>query len=109
MTNTFQKAMTLSLLIASATMSSLAQSAAVNSPSLESRVSDDSTATADKRSSPSATATKPELKPDVDEKIDLLQKQIDELQSELKAVRASARADKDSSELKTAENTLVAG
>lgn len=107
MTNTFRKAMTLSLLIACATMSSLAQSTAVNSPS--SRASDDSTPSADKGSSPSAPATKTELKPGVEEKIDLLQKQIDDLQNELKAVRASAVADKDSSALKTAEKTLVEG
>jgi hypothetical protein len=39
----------------------------------------------------------------------LLQKQIDELQNELRAVRASTLADADSSALKTAEKTLVGG
>lgn len=95
MMNVFRKTMTLSVLIACAAMSSLAQSAAVNSPSLE--------------SSPSSTATKTELKPSVEEKMDLLQKQIDELQGELKAVRASTLADTDAKTLTAGEKTLVAG
>ena len=110
MKSTLRMALTLSLLVACARMSGLAQSAMVTPPSSESGATEDSTAAVDKGStSSSAVATKPEVKPDVEQKIDLLQKQIDELQSELKAVRASALADSDSSALKTAETTLVAG
>ena len=110
MNSRLRMALTLSLAIVPTSIPGLAQTAVGNSPSSESRASDDSTLAADKgsRSSP-ATATKPELKPNIEQKIDLLQKQIDELQSELKAVRSSALADTDSSALRTAENTLVAG
>jgi hypothetical protein len=110
MKSILRMALTLSLLIASARTSSLAQTAVASSPSSESRASDNSTPAVDKGSaSSSAAATKPESKPGVEQKIDLLQKQIDELQNELRAVRASTLADADSSALKTAEKTLVGG
>ena len=110
MTSTLQKALILSLLIACAPIFGLAQMAMATSSSLESKASSDSTASMDKGSTPApANAPKSELKPSIEQKIDLLQKQIDELQSELKAVRASALADADSTALKTAEKTLVAG
>ncbi len=110
MKSTLRTALTLSLLIACAKISGLAQTAITTPPSSEFRASGDSIPPADKGSTPApANATKPELKPGVEQKIDLLQKQIDELQNELRAVRASALADADSSALKTAEKTLVAG
>jgi TolA-binding protein len=110
MKSILRMALTLSLLIASARTSSLAQTAVASSPSSESRASYNSTPAVDKGSaSSSAAATKPESKPGVEQKIDLLQKQIDELQNELRAVRASTLADADSSALKTAEKTLVGG
>src|ERR1700760_1565863 len=110
MKSTLRMVFTLSLLIACARMTGLAQTSTAAPSSSETGASDDSTPAVDKASTSSpAAATKPEGNPGVEQKIDLLQKQIDELQSELKAVRASALVDADSSALKTAEKTLVTG
>ena len=107
MTNTLRKAMTLSLLIGCVPISGFAQKAATSSS--ESRMND-STPAADKGATPpSATAPKPELKPTVEQQIEALQNRIDELQSALKTVRASALADTDAKALTAGEKSLVAG
>jgi TolA-binding protein len=109
MTNTLWKAMTLSLLIACAPIVGFAQKAATNASSSESRASD-STPAPDKSSPPTpSTASKPELKPGVEQQLEALQNRIDELQNELRAVRASALADTDAKELTAGEKSLVAG
>ena len=101
--------MTLSLLISCAPISGFAQKAATNASSSETRANDPTSA-ADKGSTPaSATAPKPELKPAVEQQIEALQNRIDELQSALKTIRASAIADTDAKALTAGEKSLVAG
>ncbi len=59
---------------------------------------------------PAASTAKPELQPTVDQKLDALQKQIDELKNELTAARAAASGNsEDAAKLKTAESEMVAG
>ena len=118
MRSIFRKTMTLAILIASAAILSFAQSSTSvqTSPDLSAspdlRASTDPPPPPDKATVPpaSATGTKQELKPTVEERIDALQKQIDDLKNELKLAHAGTLADNDdAARLKTAERELVAG
>jgi TolA-binding protein len=109
MRSTLRKAMTLSLLIACAPISGLAQKTATNASSSESRANDPTPAADKGSTAASATAPKQEIKPTVEQQIEALQNRIDELQSALKTVRAAALADTDAKELTAGEKSLVAG
>jgi Putative beta-barrel porin-2, OmpL-like. bbp2 len=124
MRSIFRKTMTLAVLIASAAILSFAQSSTsiqtspdlsaspdlIASPDLNANV--DPPLPPDKATVPPASAagTKQELKPTVEDRIDTLQKQIDELKNELRMAHAGTLADNDdAARLKTAERELVAG
>ncbi|HTB96911.1 MAG TPA: outer membrane beta-barrel protein [Terracidiphilus sp.] len=90
----------------------LAQSDAPSESASNVRASAESSAPADKGNAPATAAAtpKPELQSTVDEKIDALQRQIDELKNELSAAKAAAVADsEDAAKLKVAAKELVAG
>jgi TolA-binding protein len=124
MRSIFRKTMTLAVLIASAAILSFAQSSTSiqTSPDLSAspdlRASPDLKANVDPPPPPdkatvppaSAAGTKQELKPTVEDRIDALQKQIDELKNELRMAHAGTLADNDdAARLRTAERELVAG
>jgi hypothetical protein len=110
MTIVLQKAMTLAVLTVGMPLFSAAQSSALNATQSDLRANVDSSAAPDKGAVPPASAAgaAQELKPSVEQKIDALQKQIDDLKNELMQARAGAAGD-DAAKLKTAEKDLVAG
>ena len=111
MRSIFRKAMTLAALIAGVAILSFAQSGTSVQTSSDLRANAEAPPAPDK-SVPAASAagTKQELKPTVEERIDALQKQIDDLKNELKLAHAATLADNDdAARLKTAEKELVAG
>jgi len=110
MTNTFWKAMTLAVVAGAHTF--IVAQTNTNGPSqVDQRVSLE-LSTPDKGSTPpaSSAATKPELKPTVEQQIDSLQKQIDELKNQLILAREEGAAKSDDAvKLKTAEHDMIAG
>src|SRR5580692_505686 len=110
MTNTFWKAMTLAVVAGAHTF--IVAQTNTNGPSqVDQRVSLE-LSTPDKGSTPpaSSAATKPELKPTVEQQIDSLQKQIDELKNQLILAREKGAAKSDDAvKLKTAEHDMIAG
>jgi hypothetical protein len=106
------KALTLAALSVAVPCIAHAQSDASSQSVSDLRASAETPAPPDKGAvpAPAATVAKPELQPTVDQKLDALQKQIDELKTELTAARAAASGDsQDAAKLKTAEKELVAG
>ena len=110
MTIVLQKAMTLAVLTVGMPLFSVAQSSATNATQSDLRANVDPSAASDKGAVPPASVggSTQELKPSVEQKIDALQKQIDDLKNELIQARAGAAGD-DAAKLKTAEKDLVAG
>src|SRR5580698_3044524 len=110
MTNTFWKAMTLAVVAGAHTF--IVAQTNTNGPSqVDQRVSLE-LSTPDKGSTPpaSSAATKPELKPTVEQQIDSLQKQIDELKNQLILAHEEGAAKSDDAvKLKTAEHDMIAG
>ena len=107
-----RRATTLAMLVAGLPILSAAQANTKNLSPGEVVAPTDATPAADKGTVPSASSAngKQELKPTVEQQIDSLQKQIDELKSELMQARAGSSADSnDAVKLKTAENELTAG
>ena len=106
------KAMTLATLSIAMPCIAYAQSDASNQPASNLRASSENPAPPDKGTvpAPATTVAKPELQPTVDQKIDALQKEIDELKTELSAAKAAASGNsEDAAKLKAAEKELVAG
>jgi len=110
MTIVLQKAMTLAVLTVGMPLFSVAQSSATNATQSDLRANVDPSAASDKGAVPPASVggSTQELKRSVEQKIDALQKQIDDLKNELIQARAGAAGD-DAAKLKTAEKDLVAG
>ena len=109
----FRSAMTLAVLAASTSILSQAQSSVPNSvpPDLTTKAEDSPPAT-DKGTVPAAasSASKPELKPTVEQQLEALKNRIDELEKEVREAKAAALADSaDTTALKSAEKALVAG
>ena len=105
-----RNAMTLTVLTVGLPLFNVAQSSAGTSPQSDLTAHLDPPPAPDKgkvapASGESATA---DLKPTVEQKIDALQKQIDDLKSELSAAQTASSAD-DATKLKSAEKALVAG
>jgi hypothetical protein len=111
MRSVYRKGMTLAVFTVCMTVLSFAQSSTPGQASPDLRANLDPPPAPDKGTVPGASAagTKQELKPTVEEKIDALQKQIDELKNELSQARAGTLADDDAAKLKTAAKELVAG
>jgi len=107
-----RNAMTLALFTVGISNLCCAQSTPSKRPQTDLTAKVDPPAAPGKVTVPLATANTPkqDLKPTVDEKIDALQKEIDELKNQLTQARAAADAEsEDAAKLKTAEKALVAG
>ncbi len=103
-----RNAMTLTVLTVGMPLFNMAQSSAGTSSDLTAHLDPPPAADKGKVQPASTEGGTADLKPTVEQKIDLLQKEIDDLKNQLSAAQASSTAE-DAAKLKSAEKALAAG